>query len=162
MSATETQPQPTAAAPNQPRRGNHHGRHRRPRLANAVQDAQQPQEGSGSGSGSRRGRGGRNPALAMRPASLPPVQNSPHASDADTEQGSDGTRSRRNGGRGRGGAPRPQRTVNGRAFGGALTQDLPDTNGQLQADAVEFVPGQPLLPTHQARQPPVNAPKQRL
>ncbi|KAF2221825.1 hypothetical protein BDZ85DRAFT_274744 [Elsinoe ampelina] len=95
----------------------------------------------------------------MRPASLPPTQNGTIANtnDSPVSQTNSGGRGRR----GRGGAPRPQRTVNGRAFGGALTQDTPDGGVSLQAGAAEFVPGQPLVTSHQAQRSPVNAPRRR-
>ncbi|KAH0390195.1 hypothetical protein KCU89_g15854, partial [Aureobasidium melanogenum] len=103
--------------------------------------------------GGGRGRGARDPLLALRPSSVTPSTqpSSIEPSSADvsateattTNQDSRRSRGGVRGGRGgaRGARARAEnRTVNGRAFGGQLTSD-----GELQADATTFVPGQPIL-----------------
>jgi transcriptional repressor NF-X1 len=107
----------------------------------------------GGGGGGGRGRGARDPLLALRPASVAPTTQpssidpssadvsgteATNARNQDSRRGRGGARGGRGGARG--GRVRENRTVNGRAFGGQLTSD-----GELQADATNFVPGHPIL-----------------
>lgn len=118
----------------------------------------------------RRARGDTtNESLSFRPASVAPDGNSEPPS-APTAHGptnqSDAPTSARGGsrGKGRGGRVAPNRMVNGRQFGGKLTQEEPYVSAlshspqQLQGDAPAFVPGQESL----QRQAKAKQPKQRL
>lgn len=116
--------------------------------------------GGRGGRGGNRGRGGANAStaaqqepnpsasLALRPASIAPVQASTPA-NGNSNRG--GNRGRGRGGMNRGGRRGAQpMMVNGRAFGGQLTSDIPASDGlsegSLAADAPPFVPGQPVVP----------------
>ncbi|EGP86295.1 uncharacterized protein MYCGRDRAFT_73600 [Zymoseptoria tritici IPO323] len=102
--------------------------------------------------GRGRGRGGDNAALAFRPASIAPLPSRSQPTETHTQtaapQPASVSASRARGGRrGRGGAARPNQprtTVNGRAFGGGLTQDAADSSdtASLHGSAPAFVPGQ--------------------
>ncbi|KAF2767426.1 hypothetical protein EJ03DRAFT_296577 [Teratosphaeria nubilosa] len=107
--------------------------------------------------GSRRGRGGsRGNALAFRPASVAPGPAASTTARAPDQSADSRQSSGR--GRGRGGRPPHDRIVNGRQFGGSLTQNespqlTPPTHpGQLQGDAPAFVPGQTQAPKPRQRQ----------
>ncbi|EMC91414.1 hypothetical protein BAUCODRAFT_143812 [Baudoinia panamericana UAMH 10762] len=112
------------------------------------------------GRGQGRGRGGSS--LHFRPASVVPNQQHVPNGAAHTDSSADES-----------GRPQQNRTVNGRQFGGQLTQEqssTPTTNANathLQADAVVFVPGQAPANTaaprqqqpRQPRPPPKRPPK---
>lgn len=107
--------------------------------------------------GGGRGRGGRDASLALRPASVAPSSADVSSAEASAvEQGSSRPRQPR---RGRGGASargRENRTVNGRPFGGQLTQDA-----DLQGDAAVFVPGQQSGAQTSSKQPQRQRQQQR-
>ncbi|KAF2157734.1 hypothetical protein K461DRAFT_284239 [Myriangium duriaei CBS 260.36] len=154
MSATATSTTASGQQPPPSQRGNHHGRPRRNR---PIRNGGTPESG---------GRGGRNPSLALRPSSLPPAAQTAGGEALTNNNNTTTQQTHQRGGRshnrGRGGASRPQRMVNGREFGGKLTSAEPDASTpQLQAEAAEFVPGQPIVKGRTTKQPPVNAARRR-
>ncbi|KAG9668161.1 hypothetical protein KCU99_g8517, partial [Aureobasidium melanogenum] len=159
MSTAETAPMPQPESQNA--RSSNRPRNRRPRSErnpNLPTQQDEPQSDAPNPTrrrrgGGGRGRGARDPLLALRPSSVTPSTqpSSIEPSSADvsateaTTTNQDSRRSRGGARGGRGGARGARargenRTVNGRAFGGQLTSD-----GELQADATTFVPGQPIL-----------------
>ncbi|KAF2720321.1 hypothetical protein K431DRAFT_285977 [Polychaeton citri CBS 116435] len=96
-----------------------------------------------SGRGRNRGRGGRNAALGFRPATVAPNTVPSSADNSGTESGNNNPARKPRQGR-----PRQHQSVNGRTFGGRLTQQGVPTQqqsasaGQLQGSAPLFVPGQ--------------------
>ncbi|KAI5206517.1 hypothetical protein E4T39_02480 [Aureobasidium subglaciale] len=165
MSTTETAPTPqtnpqAGRSSNRPR--NRRARSERNTNSNSTpnppsqqdepqSDASNPGRRQRGGGG--RGRGARESLLSLRPSTVAPSTqaSSVDPSSADVSGTENNTRSQdarrgrggARGGRGgatRGGRTRENRTVNGRAFGGQLTSD-----GELQGDATNFVPGQPIL-----------------
>ncbi|TIA40848.1 hypothetical protein D6C78_02258 [Aureobasidium pullulans] len=160
MSTAETTSMPHTE-PQAGRSSNRPPRQRRPRgERNTNPSAQQEDPQSDASNpgrrrrgGGGRGRGARDPLLALRPSSVAPSTQAssvdPSSADASGTEGANSRNqdSRRGrggarGGRGgaRGGRTPANRTVNGRAFGGQLTSD-----NELQGDATTFVPGQPIL-----------------
>lgn len=166
MSTAEPAPLP-ALQPDQARTGPRPPRNRRSRGDRAPnppsENASQPQNAPSrrGGRGGGRGRAGRGDALTLRPASVaPPSQSqSLEPSSADVSSNEQSHTRQRQPRRGRGGAKVPEnRTVNGRAFGGRLTQETSaQADGQLQGNAPTFVPGQ----QHTAREPTQQASRQK-
>ncbi|GAB7349662.1 hypothetical protein MBLNU459_g0336t1 [Dothideomycetes sp. NU459] len=151
MSAAEPAPLPPPSQSTQTRAGPRPPRNRRPRGDTAPNPSgdQTPAAQTVSrrgGRGAGRGRATRGDALALRPASVAPSSSQPQSvepSSADVSANEQSGARQRQPRRARGGKVQEHRTVNGRAFGGRLTQDVPlQADGQLQADAPAFVPGQ--------------------